>query len=146
MYISLMFCWLIIQTLYFKTHTLHSSLQFVFRLPITTNVVISNPVQTRCTRYNKVCQWLTAGRWFSPGTPWYNWNIAGSGIKHHPSNLTPMVNFLWQKRRLQSCHRKLSTPYDSNIPSNPIWGGYISKLIPYARACSLIWLGCTTLN
>jgi hypothetical protein len=40
---------------------------------ITTNVVSSNPAQTRCTWYNitcdKVCQWLTAGPWFSPCTP-----------------------------------------------------------------------------
>ena len=29
----------------------------------------SNPVQARCTWYNKVCQWLAAGRCFFPGTP-----------------------------------------------------------------------------
>jgi hypothetical protein len=42
-------------------------------MPITTNVVSSNPVQARCTRYNikryKVCQWLGTGWWFSSGTP-----------------------------------------------------------------------------
>jgi hypothetical protein len=44
----------------------------------------------RCTWYNlfdKVCQWLVAGRsflwvlWFPP--PQYNWNIVESGVKHH---------------------------------------------------------------
>ena len=42
-------------------------------VPITTNVVTSNPAQMRCTWYNitcdKVCQWLTTGSWFSPCTP-----------------------------------------------------------------------------
>ena len=35
------------------------------------NVVSSNPVQARRTRYNiiyKVCHWLAAGPWFSPGS------------------------------------------------------------------------------
>jgi len=42
---------------------------------ITINVVSSNPNQTRCTRYNiKVCQWLAAGRWFSPDTPAFSTN------------------------------------------------------------------------
>jgi hypothetical protein len=35
-------------------------------------IVSSNPTQVRCTGYtilwDKVCQWLVAGRWFSPGT------------------------------------------------------------------------------
>ena len=38
-------------------------------MAITTNDVSSNPTQTRCTRYDiicdQVCQPLTAGRWFS---------------------------------------------------------------------------------
>ena len=37
-----------------------------------TNVMSSNPAQARCTRTtlcDKVCQWLAASRWFSPGTP-----------------------------------------------------------------------------
>jgi hypothetical protein len=43
------------------------------------------------TLCDKVCQWLVAGRWFSPGTPvsstnktdrqWYNWTIVESGVK-----------------------------------------------------------------
>ena len=41
-------------------------------MPITTNVVSSNPVQAMCTPYSimcdKVCQRFTAGRWFSPCT------------------------------------------------------------------------------
>ena len=35
-------------------------------MPITTNIVSSNPSQVKCTRYN--IMWLAAGRWFSPGT------------------------------------------------------------------------------
>ena len=46
---------------------------------------------------DKVCQWFTAGQWFSPGTPVsftnktdcherYNWNIVESGNKHHKPN------------------------------------------------------------
>jgi hypothetical protein len=41
-------------------------------VPNTTKVVSSNPAQTRCTHTilcDKVCQWLVAGQWFSPGTP-----------------------------------------------------------------------------
>jgi len=48
------------------------------------------------TLCDKVCQWLTAGWWFSSGTPvsstnktwppWYNWNIVESGVKHHNPN------------------------------------------------------------
>jgi len=39
-------------------------------VPITTEVVSSNPAQARCTGFcDKVCQWLAAGQWFSPGTP-----------------------------------------------------------------------------
>ena len=40
-------------------------------MPINTEVVSSNPTQTRCTRYNicdKVCRWLATGRWFSSCT------------------------------------------------------------------------------
>ena len=40
-------------------------------VPITTNVVSSNPDQARCTRYNifdKCRQWLATGRWFSKET------------------------------------------------------------------------------
>jgi hypothetical protein len=49
------------------------------------------------TLCDKVCQWLTTGRWFSPGTqvfptnktpPRYNWNIVESDVKYHKSNLT----------------------------------------------------------
>ena len=44
-------------------------------MPITTKVVSSNPAHGEVysiQQYNvfdKVCQWLVAGRWFSPGTP-----------------------------------------------------------------------------
>jgi hypothetical protein len=35
---------------------------------LVTDIVSSNPL--RCTAlYNKVCRWLAAGLWFSPGTP-----------------------------------------------------------------------------
>ena len=62
---------------------------------ITTNVVSSNPLRRGVldtTLYDKVCQWLTAGQWFSLGTPvfqpikwppWYKLNIVESGVKHH---------------------------------------------------------------
>jgi hypothetical protein len=46
-------------------------------VPITTKVVSSNPVHARCTWYtlcDKVCQWLAAGQWFSPGTPIFSTN------------------------------------------------------------------------
>jgi hypothetical protein len=47
-----------------------------------------------CTRLaaasDKVYQLLAQGRWFSPassitenGSPWYSWNTAESGVKHH---------------------------------------------------------------
>ena len=52
---------------------------------------------------DKVCQWLAAGGWFSPGNPVastntnlllrYNWNIVESGIKHHKPNQTDSVVF-----------------------------------------------------
>jgi hypothetical protein len=43
-------------------------------VPITTNVLSSNPVQARFTQYNmslcdKVCKLLATGWWFSPVTP-----------------------------------------------------------------------------
>jgi hypothetical protein len=42
------------------------------------------------TLCGKVCQWLAAGRWFSPGTSVSstnnNWNIIDSGVKHHNPN------------------------------------------------------------
>jgi hypothetical protein len=37
-------------------------------VPITTDVVGSNPAQGGATLCGKVCQWLAAGQWFSPGT------------------------------------------------------------------------------
>jgi hypothetical protein len=64
---------------------------------ITTNIVSSNPLRRGVldtTLCDKVCQWLTAGQWFSLGTsffqpiklawpPWYKLNIVESGVKHH---------------------------------------------------------------
>ena len=40
-------------------------------MPITTDVLDSNPAQGEVywIQHYKVCQWLAAGRWFSPGTP-----------------------------------------------------------------------------
>ena len=42
-------------------------------MPITTNIVSVNPAQRQgvldTTLWDKVCQWLVAGQWFSPGTP-----------------------------------------------------------------------------
>ena len=40
------------------------------QVPITTNIVSSNPAQARCTTLSdKVCQCLATGQRFSPGTP-----------------------------------------------------------------------------
>ena len=74
-------------------------------LPLMLWVRIS--IRARCTTLcDKVCQWLGTGRWFSPGapvssTPWYNWNIAESGIKHHQSNkqtnILTLYSFPWNK-------------------------------------------------
>ena len=50
--------------------------------------------------YDKVCQWPTADRWFSPGTsvsswpPRYNWNIVESGVKHHKT-ICDYLTYLW---------------------------------------------------
>jgi len=51
------------------------------------------PLRARCTTLcDEVCQWLPAGRWFSPGTPVSSNNktdshdITESGVKHHKSN------------------------------------------------------------
>jgi hypothetical protein len=46
---------------------------------------------------DKVCQWLAARRWFSPGIfihqkilpPRYNWNIVENGLKNHNPNPNP---------------------------------------------------------
>jgi hypothetical protein len=48
------------------------------------------PVTTLC---DKVCQWLTTGRWFSPlmkqiATWSHSWNIVKSNVKHHIPNTT----------------------------------------------------------
>jgi hypothetical protein len=44
------------------------------------------------TLCDKVCQTLVAGRWFSPGTPRYNWNIVESDVKHHKPNQTIILS------------------------------------------------------
>jgi hypothetical protein len=59
-------------------------------VPITTNVVSSNP-SGNTTFCDKVCQWLVTGQWFSPGTvdsstnkteSQYSLYNVESGIKH----------------------------------------------------------------
>ena len=76
-------------------------------LPLKLGVRI--PVMVKCldtTLSDKICQWLTTCRWFSPGTPvscannnWpprYNWNIIKSGVKHHnPNHYTLYYNFIY---------------------------------------------------
>ena len=65
-------------------------------VPITTNVVSSNPVQARCIRYNSmsISLWVTCGRSvvFSGYSGFfhqynlplrYNWNNVESGVKYH---------------------------------------------------------------
>jgi hypothetical protein len=47
---------------------------YVWSVPITNKVVSSNPVHGEVysiqhINCDKVCQWLAAGRWFSPGIP-----------------------------------------------------------------------------
>ena len=45
--------------------------------------------------YDKVCQWLAAGHWFSPGTLKY-WNIVESDVIHHNPNpilIAPVYHF-----------------------------------------------------
>ena len=72
-------------------------------VPITTNFASSNLHQARCTWYNnidKVGQWRTTGRWFSPCTPVSSINktdrheITQILLKHHkpPPFLTM---YLW---------------------------------------------------
>jgi hypothetical protein len=56
----------------------------------------------RTTLCDKVCQWLGAGRWFSPRPlfpppinwpPRYNWNSVESGVKHYKTN-QPIIMYL----------------------------------------------------
>jgi len=81
--------------------------------PITTKAVCSNRTDAVCTRCDKVCQWLTTGRWFSPGTlkltPRYSWNIVESGVKPHNPTLT-LVKMTLKNRKLHF--------YDLLIKSN----------------------------
>ena len=76
-----------------NNHTVSIQLP-VQSVPFTTKVVSSNPSSWRgvldTTLYDKVCQWLAAGRWFPLPKNWlpkYNWNIVESGIKHHNHNI-----------------------------------------------------------
>jgi len=70
------------------------TLSIVYSMPITTDIVISNPSQVRCTTLcDKVCQWPVAGLWFSPGITFSSTNITDShnievesGVKHHNKN------------------------------------------------------------
>jgi hypothetical protein len=69
------------------------------------------PLMVRCTRnnlmYDKVCQWLATGRWFSPvssankteAKTKYSRNIVKSGAKHHK----PTIN--WSIFCDQTCMR-----------------------------------------
>ena len=48
------------------------------------------------TLFDKVCQWLAADQWFSPGAlvsssnkTDHHWYIVESGVKHHKSNYNP---------------------------------------------------------
>jgi hypothetical protein len=63
-------------------------------------------IRARCTTiFDKVYQWLAAGRWFSPGPPFssikqnwpprYNRNIVESGDKHHQTNIYICVCVLY---------------------------------------------------
>jgi len=60
---------------------------------------------------DKFCQWLAAGRWFSPATPvsstnktdhheWYDWNIFENGVKHHnPTPLYVECHWCWEDNK-----------------------------------------------
>jgi hypothetical protein len=55
-------------------------------VPITTKVVNLNQVHARCTQYN-IMWWSLSVTYdksvvFSEYSPWYNWNIVESGVKH----------------------------------------------------------------
>ena len=65
--------------------------------PIQLTLRVRIPLMARCTTLcDKVCQWLTTGWWFSPGTlvssnnktdhDINDWNIIKSGVKHHIAN------------------------------------------------------------
>ena len=51
------------------------------------------------TLYDKVCQWLVTGRWFSLVSSTnktelhdiYNWNNVESGVKHHKTTNQPVI-------------------------------------------------------
>ena len=75
---------------------------------------------------DKVCQWLAAGQWFSPGTsvsstnktdpPYYYWNIVESGIKHHNPN-PPLDNVMSsRKRELTVVAPSKFTGYNKSVP------------------------------
>jgi hypothetical protein len=68
--------------------------------------LIIDYVQAKCSQYiAKVCQWLVAGRWFSPGTPVSSTNKTDhhditeknveSGIKHHNPYPNPRRGLSW---------------------------------------------------
>jgi len=83
---------------------------------------------TRCTLYNimcQVCQWLVAGKWFSPDTPvssnknWlpqYNWNMFESGFKYHNHN--PYFLYIFHVKlqifKIQS-RSQLMSDYDNSF-------------------------------
>ena len=66
--------------------------------PIQLMLRVRIPLMARCTTLcDKVCQWLTTGWWYSPGTlvsstnktdhhDINDWNIVESGVKHHKAN------------------------------------------------------------
>jgi hypothetical protein len=66
-------------------------------VPITAKLRVQIPLMAvyvlDTTLCDKICQWLTAGRWFSPGTPVSSINktdcydiTVESGVKHHNPN------------------------------------------------------------
>ena len=59
---------------------------------------------------DKVCQWLTTGRWclrvlwLHPSINWpsrYSWNIVESGVKHHKPKSKPEIWKLYNNSKLQ---------------------------------------------
>ena len=81
-------------------------------VPITTNVVSSNPLRLGVldiTLCDKVCQWLATGRWFSSGTPVSSTNK----IDRHVINLNRVINV---KRKTYDVNYLWKLPAECIVP------------------------------
>jgi hypothetical protein len=78
-------------------------------VPITTNVVGSNPVHGDTTLCDIVCQWLATDRWFSPGTSVSSTNkkkdkqrFTEHNIKHAYTSLVLRDVVIFEKNKKQT--------------------------------------------